>query len=71
VKRYHDLGNSYKRRHLIGADLQFQRFGPLSSQHGAWQHPGRYFVGELADRATSGFIGSRKREIGTGPGLTF
>ena len=30
VKRYHDHGNSYKGKHLIG-DLHFQRFSPLSS----------------------------------------
>jgi hypothetical protein len=33
VKRHHDQGNSYKRTHLIGAGLQFQRFSLLSS----WQ----------------------------------
>jgi hypothetical protein len=31
VKRHHDQGNSYKRQHLIGAGLQFQRLNPLSS----------------------------------------
>ncbi|KAL6037402.1 hypothetical protein STEG23_003590 [Scotinomys teguina] len=25
VKRHHDQGNSYERKHLIGAGLQFQR----------------------------------------------
>jgi hypothetical protein len=30
VKRHHDQGNSYKGKHLTGADLQFQRFSPLS-----------------------------------------
>ena len=32
VKSHHDSGNSYyKRKHLIGAGLQFQRFSLLSS----------------------------------------
>ena len=31
VKGHHDNGNSFKRKHLIGAGLQFQRFSPLSS----------------------------------------
>ena len=31
VKRCHDQGNSHKGQYLIGAGLQFQRFGPLSS----------------------------------------
>jgi hypothetical protein len=29
VKRHSDKSNSYKRKHLIGACLQFQRFGPF------------------------------------------
>jgi hypothetical protein len=35
VKRHHDHSNSYKGKHLIGADLQVQRFSPLSSW---WEH---------------------------------
>jgi hypothetical protein len=35
VKRYHDWGNYYKGKHLIGAGLQVQRFSPLPS----WQEP--------------------------------
>jgi hypothetical protein len=41
VNRHHDQGNSYKGKHLIGADLQGQRFSPLSSR---WEH-GRVQVG--------------------------
>jgi hypothetical protein len=39
MKRYHDLDNSYKENHLIGAGLQVQRFSPLSSrkEHGSIQ----------------------------------
>lgn len=33
VKRHCDQGNSHKGKHLIGADLQFQRLTTLSS----WQ----------------------------------
>lgn len=40
VKRRHDQGKSYKRKHLIGACLQFQRFSLLS------------WWGELASRQT-------------------
>jgi hypothetical protein len=29
-KRHCDKGNSYKRKHLIEAGLQFQRFSPFS-----------------------------------------
>jgi hypothetical protein len=32
-KEHHDQYNSYKDKHLIGTDLQFQRFSLLSS----WQ----------------------------------
>jgi hypothetical protein len=35
VKRHQNNSKSYKRKHLIGAGLQFQRFSPLSSQCGA------------------------------------
>jgi hypothetical protein len=38
VKRHHDNGSSYKGKHFIGAGLQFQRSGSLSSWQEAWQH---------------------------------
>ena len=41
VMRHHDHRNSYKEKHLIGADLQFQRFSPLMLWREAWQHAGR------------------------------
>ena len=39
VKKHHNQGNSYKRKHLTGADLQVLRFSPLSSrpEHGIVQ----------------------------------
>jgi len=37
MNRYHDHGKSYKGQHLTGADLQVQRFSPLSSR---WEHGG-------------------------------
>jgi hypothetical protein len=46
VNRHHDLGNSYKGEHLVGAVLQGQRFSPLSLQHEAWWHAGRQGAGE-------------------------
>ena len=39
-------GSSYKRKHLIGAGLEFQRFSPLLSWWEAWQYPGRHGAGE-------------------------
>ena len=39
-------GALYKGQHLIEAGLQFQRFSPLSSRWGAWQHAGRHGAGE-------------------------
>jgi hypothetical protein len=35
VNRRHDHDNSYKGKHLNGADLQVQRFSPLSSRLGS------------------------------------
>jgi hypothetical protein len=35
VKGYHDQDNSYKRKHLTGAYLQFQRLSPLSTWPGS------------------------------------
>ena len=67
VKRHHDHSNSYKRKHLIGACLQFTRFRQLSLSQGAWSRPG---IGEVAESSTSGSTGSRKREQ-LGPTLGF
>lgn len=38
VKKHHDHGSSLKGKRLIGDDLQFKRFIPLSS----WQHADRH-----------------------------
>ena len=62
VKRHHDHGNFFNRKHLIGAGLQFQRFSPLPLWQGAWQHTGRHGAGEIAESSTSRFIGRGKRE---------
>jgi hypothetical protein len=45
VKRHQGQDNSYKGQHLIGAGLQVQRFGPLSSRLEHWQPPGRHSIG--------------------------
>jgi hypothetical protein len=61
VKRHHDHGNSYKKKkHLVGAGLQFQRFSSLSSWQEAWWHTGRHDAGEGAENSISGSAGSRK-----------
>lgn len=60
VKRHHDQGNSYKRKHLIGACIQFRRFSLLP----AWWH---------AD--SSGIVSGSCilicRQRGTGPAMGF
>lgn len=40
VEKYHAHGNSDKGDHLIEADLQVQRFCPLSASQETWQHAG-------------------------------
>jgi hypothetical protein len=62
VKRHHEYDNSYKRKHLIGAGLQFERFCPLSTWWEVWQHADRHGAGEVAESFTSESTGSRKRE---------
>ena len=52
VKRHNDQGNSFKRKHLIGAGLQFQRFSPLSLGQEAWQYPDSHGSGG-AESSTS------------------
>jgi hypothetical protein len=42
VKRHHNPGNSYKRKYLMMAGLQFYRFIPLSWGQEACQHAGRH-----------------------------
>jgi hypothetical protein len=39
MRTHHDHCNSYKRKHLIGASLAFQKFGPLA-WWGAWWNAG-------------------------------
>ena len=48
------------------AGLQFQRFHPLKSWQGVWQHVGTR-AGEGAESSTS--IDGRKRDTGTGLGF--
>jgi hypothetical protein len=42
-KRHNDHGSSYKRKHLIGGLLTFQRFSPLLSWQGTWCHAGSHW----------------------------
>jgi hypothetical protein len=53
VNGHHDQGNSYKRKHLIGTGLQFQRLSPLASWWETWQSAGRHDAGEGAENSTS------------------
>lgn len=62
VKRYHNQGNSYKGKHLIGAGLQVQRFSPLSSWWEACQLPGRHGAGG-AESSTACYEGKQKTTV--------
>jgi hypothetical protein len=54
MQRHHDQGNSHNGKHLIEADLKFQRFSPLSSSwQEAQQQAGRYGAGERAESSRS------------------
>ena len=59
MNRHHNQGKSYTKQHLTGAGLQVQRFSPLSSQAGAWQHPGRHGEGG-AESSTSSYEGCKQ-----------
>ena len=59
VKRQHKHGTSYKANCLIGAGVQFQRFGLLQSWQEAWWHACRHGDGEGAKSSTSGLASSR------------
>ena len=53
MKRYDDHGNSYTRKHLIWAGLEFQKFNSLSSWKETWWHAGRHGAGEGAESSRS------------------
>jgi hypothetical protein len=66
VKRHHDPSNSDKVKHLIG-DCSVSEAHSVVIMAGAWQHTGRHGAVEVAKNSTSGFEGSRNRELlGTG-----
>ena len=47
-KRHHDQVNSSKGKHLIGACLEFQRFSPLLSWWGSYDHSGKHGARKIA-----------------------
>lgn len=47
VMRYHDRGNSIKRKHLTGGLFTVSE-GPWPSSQGMWQQAGRLVAGGLA-----------------------
>ena len=53
MMRHPDHRDSDKRKHLIKAGSQFQRFSPLSSWQEAWWCAGRHGAGEGAESSTS------------------
>lgn len=53
MKKHHDHCNSYTGKCLIGPELQFRRFSPLSLWQGAWQHVGSRDAGEGNESSTS------------------
>jgi hypothetical protein len=61
VKTLLNHGTPSKRKHLIGAGLQFQRFSLLPSWQEAWWHAGCGDAGYVAGSSTSGLVGSWKR----------
>ena len=70
VKRHHDHNNSYKGKHWIGVGLQFRclvhyRHG---RRHGSLEVD---IVLERAESSASQLADSRKRQLGTRPGLSF
>jgi hypothetical protein len=54
VKRHHDQGNSYQRKHLMEAGLPFHHHGekPVNRHHAV----------EITQSSTSGSTGTRKRK---------
>jgi hypothetical protein len=63
LKRSHDHGNFYgKKKHLLMASLEFQRFSALSSWQKVWWNAGRHDDGEEAEISTSRSADRRKRE---------
>lgn len=69
VKRQHDHNNSYKGKHLIKADLQVQRFSPLSSWQKLWQLAGWHDAGEWIRVLRLYHLQTRRRERDTGTGF--
>ena len=63
LKRHHDQGNSYKGQHLIGADLQVQRFSPLTSRWKAWQDTGRHGTAGRVESSISCSKGNQKKTV--------
>jgi hypothetical protein len=63
VKRHHDHSNSYKRKHLIEAGLQFQRFSPFFFIVKTWWYAGRHGAEEGAESSIFRSSGSKKRPL--------
>ena len=66
MKKHHDHSNSYKRKHLIGAGLQFRSL--VHCHHGreyGGEHEGTagsQDAGDTVESSISGSIGSGKKE---------
>lgn len=67
VRREHDQGNSDKGKHLIWADLQFERFSPSPSWPEASQYAGRY--GARRDESSTSHSEGRQEEVGSTMGI--
>lgn len=52
-----------KRKLLIEASLQFQKFSALSSWQEAWQSTDSYGAGKVAESFTSRSVGSRRETL--------
>lgn len=65
IERQHGHSNSYIRKLLIGAYLEFQRFSPISAWWETWQHSGRHSTGQAAESSVFELAGSyRERHWG-------
>lgn len=60
MKRHYDWHNSYKRKHLVGTCLKFDRFNLLHLWQGSWGQAGRHRAGEVAESSKAVSPGSRK-----------
>ena len=70
VKRHHDCSDFYKRKYLIGVDLQFQKFSPSSSWQETWLCASKHGAGDGTENPTSRSAGTTETVCHTGNSLS-